>query len=49
MIARDGRRKVALFGLAFKPGTDDTVATPSVRSASSRLRPTSSLTRMPLP
>jgi GDP-mannose 6-dehydrogenase len=33
MIARDGRRKVALFGLAFKPGTDDLRDSPLVALA----------------
>ena len=33
MIARDGRRKVALFGLAFKPGTDDLRDSPLVTLA----------------
>ena len=33
MIARDGRRKIALFGLAFKPGTDDMRDSPLVTLA----------------
>ena len=33
MIARDGRRKVALFGLAFKPGTYDMRDSPLVTLA----------------
>jgi GDP-mannose 6-dehydrogenase len=33
MIARDGRRRVALFGLSFKPGTDDMRDSPLVTLA----------------
>lgn len=33
MIARDGRRRIALFGLAFKPGTDDMRDSPLVTLA----------------
>ena len=33
LISRDGRRKIALFGLAFKPGTDDMRDSPLVALA----------------
>lgn len=33
LVARDGRRKIALFGLAFKPGTDDMRDSPLVTLA----------------
>ena len=33
LIARDGRRRIALFGLAFKPGTDDMRDSPLVALA----------------